>query len=138
LIPKNNRYREAITRSAELTQQDKPEDALKLLDEAIAEAIQEQQISRICTLCHHAAVISRFTDNLPLAQRYYEQSLISNPENARALYGLAAIALDQGKPVVARQYATRCHKALLQSKDEMLKTGLLDLLAKNWPDVISE
>jgi hypothetical protein len=126
-----HQYRDAITKSINLVEQNKSE-ALKLLDEAIAEAIREQQISRICTLCHHAAILSR--DNLSLAQRYYEQSLTSNPENARALYGLATTALDQEKFEIARQYAARCHKALQQSEEGVLKEGYLKLIAKHWPD----
>jgi|SRR5271168_4678390 len=130
-----HQYRDAITKSINLVEQNKSAEALKLLDEAIAEAIQEQQISRICTLCHHAAILSKFTDNLPLARRYYEQSLASDPENARALYGLAVTTLDQGSPEIAKQYATRCHKVLLQSEDGVLKKGYLDLIAKHWPDI---
>ena len=111
-------------------------DALKLLDEALADAIRERDVLWIRTLCHHAAIVSRFTENRASSKRYYEQSLASGPENARALYGLAAVALDEGDPVTARQYATRCRASLLQTDDGIWKQGLLDLIAKNWPDLV--
>jgi len=105
--------------------------ALKLLDDSIAEAKRDHDVSWIRTLCHHAALVSRFNENLTSAQHYYEESLASDPENARALYGLAAVALDQGQLEIAKQYATRCHTAILQCDDEILKQGLLDLMVKH-------
>ena len=103
-------------------------EALKLLDESLAEAKRDQNIPWIRTLCHHAAIVSRFTEDLTATKHYYQQSLTSDPENARALYGLATVAFDQGEPEIAKQYATRCHTAILRSDDEVLKLGLLDLL----------
>jgi len=54
--------------------------ALKLLDDSIAEAKRDHDISWIRTLCHHAALVSRFNENLTSAQHYYEESLASDPE----------------------------------------------------------
>ena len=110
--------------------------ALKLLDDSIAEAKRDHYVSWIRTLCHHAALVSRFNENLTSAQHYYEESLASDPENARALYGFAAVALDQGQLEIAKQYATRCHTTILQCDDEILKQGLLDLMVKHWPDIV--
>ena len=110
-------------------------EALKLLDDSIAEARRGRNVSWIRTLCHHAAVVSRFNENLASAQHYYEESLASDPENARALYGLATVALDQGQLEIAKQYATRCNTAILRCDDEILKQGLLGLVVKHWPDI---
>jgi tetratricopeptide (TPR) repeat protein len=135
-MTEENRFRVAIKDSLKLVEQGDHAEALKLLDEAIAEAKRDQMASWISTLCHHAAIVSRFSDNLTAAQHYYEESLASDPQNARALYGLAAVALDQGHLEIAKQYAKRCHTAtLLRDDDEVLKQGLLDLLLKNWPDI---
>lgn len=109
-------------------------EALKLLDDSIAETKRDRNVSWIRTLCHHAAIVCRFDENLASAQHYYEESLASDPENARALYGLATVALDQGQLEIAKQYATRCHTANLRCDDEILKKGLFDLLVKHWPD----
>jgi len=50
------------------------------------------------------------------------------------LYGLAKIAREQGEPDVARQYAARCHKAIVEGDNEIMKEGLLELVVKNWPE----
>jgi tetratricopeptide (TPR) repeat protein len=131
-----NRFKDAMANGLALVERGEHVDALKLLDEVIAEAIREHDVLWVRTLCHHAANVSRFTENWASAKRYYEQSLTSDPENARALYGLAAIALDEGDPVTARQYATRCHTSILQTDDGILKQGLVELIAKNWPDLV--
>jgi len=125
-----------MTGSLRLVEQGEHAEALKLLDDAIAQAKCGQNVSWIRTLCHHAAIVAKFTENLTAAQHYYEESLASDPENARALYGLATVALDQGQLEIARQYAKRSHAAILRrNDDEVLKQGLLDLLLKHWPDI---
>ena len=121
-----------------MLQQGEYEHALKLLDEVIAEAVRQRQTSWIRTLCHHAARISYFKGDLQLQKHYYEQSLAYNPENAMALYGLARIAREQGEPEIARQYAARCHKAIVHGDDEILRQGLLDLVIREWPEVAEE
>jgi tetratricopeptide (TPR) repeat protein len=134
-----NRFRVAITGSLKLVEQGEHAEALNLLDGAIAEAKRDQNVSWIRTLCHHAAIVSRFTENLTAAQHYYEESLASDPENARALYGLATVALDQGRLEIAKQYAKRSHTAILRlDDDDVLKQGYLDLLLKHWPDIAEE
>jgi len=119
----------------DLLERDEHQEALKLLDESIAEAIQQRQISWIHILCHHAAVISNFMGDLQLEKHYYEQSLASNAENPMALYGLAKIAREQGELEIARQYAERCHKAIVEGDDEIVKAGLLDLVVMHWPEL---
>ena len=130
------RFTDAITKSVELEKLGERASALQLMDQAIAEAIGDDDVPWIRTLCHHAAILSRLTEDWALAKRYYEQSLASDPENARALYGLAAVALDEGDPATARQYATRCHMSILLTDDEILRVSLLDLIANNWPDLV--
>jgi len=58
----------------------------------------------------------------------------SNPENPRALVGLADVAKDQGEPELAKRYAARYRKALMEG-DGRLKNERLELLLKKWPDV---
>src|SRR5258708_14858206 len=95
-------------------------EALKLLGDAIAEAKRDQNVSWIRTLCHHPAIVSRVTENLTAAQHYYEESLAADPENARALYGLATVALDQGHLQIGKQYAKRTHAEIFRRDDEQL------------------
>ena len=130
-----NPFRVAITSSLDLVERGEYESALRLLDASIAEAKRTGDVSWVRTLCHHAAVVSRFTENLTAAQNYYQESLAADPENARALYGLATTTLDQGQLEIARRYAARSYVAVMRCGDEMLKQGLLELLLKHWPDI---
>lgn len=73
--------------------------------------------------------------DLKLVKHYYEQSLTYSPDNPIALYGLAEVALEQGDADLAKQYAKRSYAATVQGDDEIAKQGLLDLIAKKWPDI---
>jgi len=106
------RYRDAMSASTKLMQQDENEEALRLLDDAIAVAMSEKENRWVLTLNHHAAVISNFLGNLELVKHYYQQSLSFNPDNPRALLGLANVSKEQGEPELAKSYAARCYKAL--------------------------
>jgi tetratricopeptide (TPR) repeat protein len=129
-----HRYADAISSSARLAQQGDNEEALRLLDGAIAMAISENENQWVLTLSHLAAVISNFLGDWPQVKRHYEKSLALNPENPRALSGLADVAREQGDLVLAREYAARCYRALREG-DEFLKKERLETLLKKWPEV---
>lgn len=124
-----------MTESARLFEQADSGRAFELVDEAIAEAAKLGENSWVRTLCHHGAVIARFSENLELAKRYYEKSLASSPKNGRALYGLAFIAREQGDAESAKRYAAKCYQALSQDNEGFLRDEWMELLLKNWPDV---
>ena len=133
-----HRYRDAMTESTKLMQKGQNEEALRLLDDAIAMAVKEYENRWVLTLSHHAAVISNSLRDSSRENYYYEKSLEFNPENPIALYGLAKVALEQGHTDLAKLYAKRSHDATVQVDDEMAKRGLLDLIAKKWPDIASK
>ena len=112
------------------------ERALHVVDGA-SELLKEGETSSLITLCHHAAILTSFGSNPSQAKHYYEQSLAFDPENSRALYGLAKVALEEGEIETARRYAVRCHAALLRDDDGVIKKGLLELLGNHWPDVVT-
>jgi|PeaSoiMetatran63_FD_contig_21_2178354_length_522_multi_15_in_0_out_0_1 tetratricopeptide (TPR) repeat protein len=128
------RYRDAINASAKLARKDDSEEALRLLDDAIAMAVSEKENQWVLTLSHHAAVISTFSGNFSRTKDYYQKSLAFNPENPRALFGLADVAQEQGELELGKEYAARCYKALTES-DHLLKDALLETLLKKWPEV---
>jgi hypothetical protein len=129
-----HQYRDAMSSSARLAQQGDNDAALRLLDGAIARAIGENENRWVLTLSHHAAVISNFLGKLTLVKQYYEKSLEFNPENPRALSGLADVAKEQGELELGKQYAARCYKALMEG-DDSLKKERLETLLKKWPEV---
>lgn len=128
------KYTDAITESASLMGQDGRK-ALSLVDQSIARAVRENEPSWVRTLCHHAAIISKFLKNQQLVEHYYKQSLAFVSENPAALYGLAEVAQERGELETARQYAVRCYRAIIRSDDEIMKQGLLDLVIEHWPEV---
>lgn len=120
--------------SAKLAQQGDHEEALRLLDGEITIASKENDKQWVLTLSHHAAVISNFLGNQSRVKHYYQHSLAFNPENPRALSGLADVAKDEGELGLAKEYAARCYKALMEG-DDFLKDVRLEMLLEKWPDV---
>jgi Tfp pilus assembly protein PilF len=115
-------------------QDDKNEEALRLLDDAIGMAIGINQRQWALTLSHQAANISRFMGNVSRMKHYYQRSLDSIPENPRALSGLADVAKEQGELEQAREYAARCYRVLMAG-DDFLKKERLETLLHKWPDI---
>ena len=132
-----HRYRDAMSASTNLIQQDDNEEALRLLDDAIAIAMRELENQWVLTLSHHAAVLSNFLGDLERVKHYYQQSLSFNPEDPRALVGLANVAKEQGEPELAKGYAAQCYKSLMHG-DAFLKDARLETLLKEWPDIAEQ
>jgi Tfp pilus assembly protein PilF len=131
-----DRLRGAVNGGIELWKLGQRQKALTLLDDAIAETIQEGGNCRsISTLCRHAAVLCRSSGDFISVKRYFEQSLQHSPEDPWALHGLAQVALEQGEVDIAKQFAKRSYVATVQGTDDLAKRGLRDLIAKQWPDV---
>jgi tetratricopeptide (TPR) repeat protein len=129
-----HRYRDAMTASAKLAQAD-GDKALRLVDDAIAVAINENDNRWVVKLDHHAAIIATFLGKTELSKRYYQESLALSPENPVALYGLAKAARDEGDFGLAKEYAARCHKALIEGEEFLRDARLesLEMLLKDWP-----
>lgn len=136
-MPDSSQFRDAMINSARLLQEDDYAAALRLVDNALAQAVGAGASRWVKILCHHAAIISEFSGDVELAKRYYEQSLAVNPENSRALYGLARLSSERGAAEVAKQYAAKCYRALMRIDDDMLSQEWLELLLKNWPELAS-
>jgi hypothetical protein len=103
------------------------------LDDAIKMAISENEKRWILTLAHHAANIANFSGDPHLVKHYYQRSLSFNPENPRALLGLANATKAQGEPELAKRYAVRCYEALAKDANP----SLLELLLNKWPEILS-
>jgi hypothetical protein len=128
-----HRYRDAMTASAKLAQAD-GDKALRLVDEANAVAINENDNRWVVKLDHHAAIIATFLGKTELVKRYYQESPAFSPENPVALYGLAKVAKDQGDFGLAKECAARCHEALVEGEDFLRDARLetLEELVKDW------
>jgi len=134
--PSWHKFRDAISQSAMLLQQNENQQALGLVEESIIQAIREGEASWVRTLSHHAAIICRLEGDLHRVEHHYRQSLAFVPENPAALYGLADLARERGEVETSRQFATRCYRAIVNGNDEIARKGLLDLVLKHWPEVV--
>ena len=133
---KDKRVHDALVGSLDLWQAGHQQEALRLMDEVITEAIKEGDDSSAFLFIDHAAMLSpNGGRDRSILKHYYEQYLTSRPEHPRALYGLADIAIEDGQTEIAKQYAKRCYEAILQSNDHKIKRDLLDLVLERWPEV---
>jgi tetratricopeptide (TPR) repeat protein len=103
------RLKRIVQQGGDLSKLGQDEDALVLLDEAITEAVRNNQVMRVRILSHHAAVTSDSIGDRQRVRHYFEQSLASNPNNSRALFGLAKALHREGKTELAKQYADKCY-----------------------------
>jgi hypothetical protein len=94
--------REVLRQSVELLKSGKKEEARKLLDPAIAEAIHFNHSSWALVLCRHAAVISRIMGDREHQIKYEEQALPFPPDRSFAAYNFAQLLLSD-RPASSRR-----------------------------------
>lgn len=110
----SHRYREVMGASSVLMSQDRSEEALQLLDDAIAMAIGKRENGWVLTLSRQAAYIAKLLKDFSKVKHYCETNLAHDPDNAWALAGLADVARTQGEIELAKEYRARSHKAILK------------------------
>jgi tetratricopeptide (TPR) repeat protein len=126
--------KDAVDQSTELWKRGQHSEALRLLDESIAQAEKENRPISVKVLSMHASVISGSMGDLGLVRQYCERVLSHEPENALALYSLADVLFRQGDTRLARQCAAKSY-ALVAHSSSKESRGLLEVLTKKWPDI---
>jgi hypothetical protein len=132
---KDERLHNALVDSSKLSGSGQQEAALRLMDEVIAETIREGDELTALVVIDHTAILNGAGRDRSLAKQYYDQFLTANPESPRVLYELANDAMENGQPEIAKQYAKRCHQAILRSDNDKIKKDLLDLVLERWPEL---
>jgi tetratricopeptide (TPR) repeat protein len=127
----------AIEESNELAKQGDHQQALRLIDDLVAKAEDENRSLWVRVLSRHAATISDSMGDLKLAKYYCERVLAHSPEDSVGLYALADILFRQGEFDAAKQYAARSYGAATKRKHEEVGS-LIELLIKRWPDLEQE
>lgn len=117
----------------DLSRKGKHRDALKLLDQAMAEPGAEPA-AKVRVLSPIAAIISQKTGDLRLVRKYCEKTVACDPENPMALYALADCLALQGEEENAKKYALRCYELSLARPDSV-GPSIIELLEKRFPDV---
>ena len=128
------RGREVLRQSVELLKSGKREEARKLLDPAIAEAIRFDHSGWALILCRHAAVISRLMGDRERQIHYEEQALAFAPDYSFAAYNFAQLLLSDGQLLRAEHYAAEAYRqSIPQTTGD--DRDLIAAILRQWPNV---
>jgi len=137
-MPNLDYFGSILARTMELWQKEQHVEALRLLDDSIAKAEQNNEPSSpVQFLRMHASLIAGSLNDLPLVKRYCEEVLLREPQNALAMYTLADALLRQGEVDLAARQAA-CAYALVFNSSDAKDRDLLELLMKRWPEMRGE
>jgi tetratricopeptide (TPR) repeat protein len=126
------RGREVLRELPELA--GKTEQALNLLDSAIAEAIQRNYTRWTSALCRHAANLSRSMGDRQRQIHYEEQALPFASEYSFAAYNFAQLLLSDGQLDRAERFAAEAYRQCIQ-KGTDADRDLITAILRQWPDV---
>lgn len=126
------RGREVLRELPELA--GKTEQALNLLDSAIAEAIQRNYTRWTSALCRHAANLSRSLGDRQRQIHYEEQALPFASEYSFAAYNFAQLLLSDGQLDRAEHFAAEAYRQCIQ-KGTDADRDLVTAILRQWPDV---
>jgi hypothetical protein len=129
-----DRGREVMQQTVEFMRAAKDERALSLLDDAIAEAVQEHRDIWVSILCGHAAVISNHIGDRRREIHYNQLRLPMAKDYAFAAYNFAQLLLSDGQVARAEQYASEAYKLSI-TKDTEADRDLVAAILKQWPSV---
>jgi hypothetical protein len=133
-MPERNLLRRAIEASTRFARAGDPQQALLVLDDSIGEAIRSGRADWVSLLTSNAVILCDVTGDLTRARRYCEQCLAHVPDDPWTAYRLANVLLRQGESDLAKRHAARSY-SLVTHSDRKRDRGLIDLLAKEWPEV---
>jgi len=125
---------EVLRKLRELAMSGKTEQALNLLDSAIAEAIQRNHTGWASVLTRHAASLSHATKDPQRHIHYEEQALPFAKDHAFAAYNFAQLLLSNGQPVRAEHFAAEAYRQCV-TKNTDADRDLIAAILKQWPNV---
>lgn len=129
--------RDAMQRSLELSKTGQKEQALNILDSALAQAIHDNRGTWVSILCRHAAVLARTMGDRRREIHYEEQALPYAKEYRFAAYHFAQLLLSDGQVGRAEQYATEAY-ALSVAETTEADRDLVEAILKQWPNVAQD
>jgi tetratricopeptide (TPR) repeat protein len=124
----------AMQQSLDLARDRQPEEALRILDDLIAQANEEKRGMWVGTLCRHAAVLAHATGDIRREIQYAEQALPHADDHCFALYNFAQLLLRGGEVARAERYAREAHKLALAQGTETDR-DLIAAIRKQWPNL---
>ena len=133
-MPEMSLLKQAIAESNRLSKRGAHEEALDVLDRAIAEAAREGHNTWVQILSRHASALADEAGDLQLVRRYREQCLALDSESPLALSSLADILRRQGEDNLAKTYAAKAY-TLSAARDSDLDRAVVESLLRVWPDL---
>jgi len=128
------RGREVLRESVELMKSGKKDQALNVLDPAIAEAIEGNHSRWASVLSRHAAALSLSMGDRERQIHYEQQALPFAEDHRFAAYNFAQLLLRDGQLVRAERYAAEAYRQSITQTSEA-DTDLRAALLKQWPNV---
>jgi tetratricopeptide (TPR) repeat protein len=110
------------------------EQALDVVDEALAEAIHENRGTWALILCRHASVLAHSMGDHPRQIQYEERALPFAKEYRFAAYNFAQLLLKQGQVARAEQYANEVFKLSITGTTDADR-DLVAAILKQWPNI---
>jgi hypothetical protein len=124
----------AMRQSLDLARDRQPEEALRILDDVIAQANEEKRGMWVGTLCRHAAVLAHAMGDIHREIQYAEQALPHADDHRFALYNFAQLLLRGGEVARAERYSREAHKLALAQGTETDR-DLIAAIRKQWPNL---
>jgi tetratricopeptide (TPR) repeat protein len=129
-----DRGRDVIRKSLEFSKAGQKEQALDVVDEALAEAIHENRGTWALILCRHASVLAHSMGDHPRQIQYEERALPFAKEYRFAAYNFAQLLLKQGQVARAEQYANEAFKLSITGTTDADR-DLVAAILKQWPNI---
>jgi hypothetical protein len=129
-----DRGRDAISESLEFSKAGKKEQALNVVDVALAEAIHENRGTWALVLCRHAAVLAHMVGDHLRQIQYEERALPFAQEYHFAAYNFAQLLLNHGQVARAERYANEAYKLSVTGTTDADR-DLVAAILKQWPNL---
>jgi tetratricopeptide (TPR) repeat protein len=129
-----DRGRDVINKSLEFSKAGQKEQALNVVDEALAEAIHENRATWALILCRHAAVLAHLMGDHHRQIQYEERALPFAKEYRFAAYNFAQLLLEHGQVVRAERYANEAYKLSITGTTDADR-DLVAAILKQWPNI---
>lgn len=127
------RGREVLRGSLELMKSGKMEQALNVLDPAIAQAIEGNHSRWVSVLSRHAAALSLSMGDRERQINYEQQALPFAKDCSFAAYNFAQLLLRDGQLFRAERYAAEAYRQSMSQTSEA-KSDLRAAILKHWPN----
>jgi tetratricopeptide (TPR) repeat protein len=128
------RGRAVMRESVKLLKEGKKEQALNIVDEALAEAIDENHGKWALTLCRHAAIIAHSMGNYSRQVQYEEKALPFAKDFKFAAYNFSQLLLEHGQVDRAERYAEEAYKLSVTGSTDADR-DLVAAILKQWPNI---